>query len=838
MTILQSLSHRVGRIASAAILTAGVLCQASPAEAQLDPLLFLKRLPPNVIVVVDTSLSMLEDGAGNFYDPNTYAVADSVLTAFLMGVNPSQSTHYRRVYEGLGYEGSISPTSKYTTTTISTVSNDAADFEAFWDQTRLEITKQGIAQAVAENGGIQDGWALIGLRQQNPVWRAIPDCDRPVRVTGNGLLSLWGDFNPCHAGGGNKYALYPPKVDVPNYTLTSSSGVLLPFGASNTAVISLVNRSINDPLGLIPAGHDSQSHEDRPIALALEDALTQTSAAIAAGQPNSTDCRNTVVVLITGGPDAGDPTYLGSHNATQTASAFSALSVQGTTARAPIFVAAVKPEAGEDQLQGIATASGGKYFNVSDAAGVTRVINVAIQSAYARGLDYNLGLPSEFQPVSPVVGTVNLTNASAAQGGSLSGTTVLDPGGQEIPQRSNVMVTAGFEVNGPGTTGMEGVLRAFRTFQPVSDQTQPAGYRFESDGTALWPNVDQRSETVGRARTPKNTDLRNIVTYIPGTGSVAFTAANAAVIAPHLGGADASVLIPFVRDLPLGPIIGSTPAISDPPSLQPPPDSDYGHAGVLGTYAGDHEDRRSIVWVGGNNGMLHAIDARTGFEVWAFIPYNLLPKLQTLQDGQPIEQFEYFVDSSPKLAEVKLNGDWRTVLVIGQAYGGTFYQAFDVTEAGMGGPPPDSDNYAGVLASFADPNNVPLLWSFPRYSEFDTTMSASYALADGYPGGSVRFYGDVKSSASAAEKSVGFTWSAPALTPLNDDRTVTAAIVGSGYFPAVEDLLPGRGPGAPRAGRSLYLIDIETGTLVGGSSACGGSGSTGCVDVGDQAANS
>ena len=35
-----------------------------------------------------------------------------------------------------------------------------------------------------------------------------------------------------------------------------------------------------------------------------------------------------------------------------------------------------------------------------------------------------------------------------------------------------------------------------------------------------------------------------------------------------------------------------------------------------------------MIWVGANDGMLHGIDARLGKEVWAFIPFNLLPKLQ------------------------------------------------------------------------------------------------------------------------------------------------------------------------------------------------------------------
>ena len=292
-----------------------------------------------------------------------------------------------------------------------------------------------------------------------------------------------------------------------------------------------------------------------------------------------------------------------------------------------------------------------------------------------------------------------------------------------------------------------------------------------------------------------------------------------------------------MRNLPLGAIIGSTPAIMDPPSLDPPPDEDYGRPGTAGTFAGDHKDRRSIIWVGANDGMLHAFDARTGFEVWALIPYNLLPKLQTLLDGQLVGRFDYFVDSSPKLAEVKVNGVWRTKLIIGQGWGGTFYQAFDVTEAGMGGGAPESDSVAGVISSFANPTRVPFDWSFPRYSEFDTNVAATIAVADGAPGDEVRFFGDLKGTASPAEKSVGFTWSDPAVGPLNQDRSVNAVIVGSGYFPAVEDQLPGRGVGSARAGRSLYLIDLATGTLLGGAASCGGSGSVGCVDVGDSVAD-
>ena len=829
-------ARRQMRSVTLAIALATTLVPATPAFAQLDPLLFVKRLPPNVIVVVDTSLPMLEDGEGNFYDPNTYLVADDPQVAREMGADVSAARHYRRIYDGLRMEWPVTPNRKYTASTITAVDETTGGYASFWNPTRLEIAKAGITQAVHDNRGIGDRWALVGLRQRNPRWRLLPDCDRPVRVTTDKGLKTIGDVTPCDASAPGRYGLYAPAVDAANFSLRSSNGVRLPYGSvSASDVIDLVERPINDPLGLIPAGRDSRFYVDRPITFALEDALVQAKAAMAA-DPGGIECRNTIVVLVTGGADSGNTGYLRSNDAADTAAAFLSVPAGGTARRVPIYVAAIRPESGEKSLAKIASRSGGRYFNVSDATDVSRVINLAIQAGYARSTDFNLGVPSEYQPVSPVVGTVDLTSARSSSGRALRDTVVYSQG-QTIPQRGNLMVTAGFELNGTGDAGMEGVVRAFRTFRPDRNANKPGGYAFVSDGTALWPDVDGRRETRGRARTPRDSDDRNIFTYVPGRGTVAFTLDSAPALAPHLGGADADALIPFIRNQPLGPVIGSTPAIVDPPSLEPPPDNEYGRRDVPGTYAGDLAERRSIIWVGGNNGMIHAIDARTGFEVWAFIPYNLLPKLRTLMDGQSVETFDYFVDSSPKIAEVKLDGQWRTVLVIGQAYGGTFYQAFDITDAGMLGPPPSSDDHAGVLASFDDPNHIPLLWSFPRYDEFDPTVSETFTLTDGFPGGEIRFFGDLRSSATPAEKSVGFTWSVPAIAPLDANHSVTAAIVGSGYFPAVEARLPGRGAGAPVAGQSLYLIDVETGRLVGGSSACGGSGSVGCVDVGDVGGN-
>ena len=201
--------------------------------------------------------------------------------------------------------------------------------------------------------------------------------------------------------------------------------------------------------------------------------------------------------------------------------------------------------------------------------------------------------------------------------------------------------------------------------------------------------------------------------------------------------------------------------------------------------------------------MMHAIDARTGYEVWAFIPYNLLPKLKTFRDGQAVDQFDYFVDSSPKIAEVKINGAWRSLLLFGEGPGGIFYQTFDVTEAGMGVAPELDDIGAvnSMLAQFDTPNeSIVFKWAFPNYDSFDPTYSATFTVTDGTPGGKQRLYGDLKATASFAEKTVGFTWSDPAVGALTADRSLTAVIVGSGYFPDIEASIPNRGASAPKAG--------------------------------------
>ena len=817
-----------------------VVAAAPQAGAQLDQLLFLKRVPPTVIVVVDTSFRMMDDGRGNYFDPITYNVDDDAELARALGVENAES--YRRVYRNLRFTQTQDTSSRFAADSVVAVPDTSEHFDTLYERTRLDMAMRGLETAVSRNRGSRFRWGLMRLPQTGAAWRVMTaGCDKPVQVTEDAnQAKITENWAYCSAGN-QRMGIFAPTVTGPNVDAPNANAHIIAASEVGSAalVLNRLSRKLPDlnPY-LIPAGRDTSDAADRPLTKALTEAKARAVAAITADTTCPT-CRNTIVVLVAGGSDP-------SADAAAKASEFLSVTVNGVSRRIPIFVVGVAAaETDKTQLRAIATNSGGVYFDASDANGVASAVNRALQTGFGRWSEFNQGQASEHLTVSPVVATVNLVDAESSLGASLPEDEVSTPQGVAIPQRNNVLLTSGFAIGratieqNPASPGFDGRLRAFRAYKPVTDTTKPSGYTFTKDGTPLWPDRDGRPHLAGLARTVADPAMRNIYTYVPGHGTVSFSAANADTLRPLLGGADPYRLISYVRSLPLGAIVGSTPAVMDPPSMEPPPDAAYGRPDGDGTYAARHKDRRSIIWVGANDGMLHAIDARTGYEVWAFIPYNLLPKLRVLAEGQPVEQFNYFVDQSAKIAEVKMGGEWRTYLIIGEGPGGTFYQAFDVTEAGMGGPLPSSDDYGSVLASFADSSRGQFKWAFPEYASFDPNLRADISVADASPGGIVRFYGDLRASATAAERSVGFTWSDPAVGPLDLNRQVNVAIVGSGYFPAEAEAAtsPLTGRRGAGAGRSRYLSRLADGKLLGnpGGSACTG---TGCLDAGDVTSNS
>src|SRR5579862_731762 len=90
--------------------------------------------------------------------------------------------------------------------------------------------------------------------------------------------------------------------------------------------------------------------------------------------------------------------------------------------------------------------------------------------------------------------------------------------------------------------------------------------------------------------------------------------------------------------------------------------------------------RTGTVYVGANDGMLHAFDSASGNEIWAYIPTAVLPNLKSLADDAYPTNHKYFVDGSPVVTDIYNGSAWKTILVSGLGAGGKSYFAMDVTD--------------------------------------------------------------------------------------------------------------------------------------------------------------
>ena len=96
-------------------------------------------------------------------------------------------------------------------------------------------------------------------------------------------------------------------------------------------------------------------------------------------------------------------------------------------------------------------------------------------------------------------------------------------------------------------------------------------------------------------------------------------------------------------------------------------------------FVNDNLTRAPRVYVGANDGMMHAFDALTGDEVWAYVPSMLFPNLSKLA-SRPFSH-TYFVDGGTTVGDVQFWTDsvWHTILVGGLGSGGKGLYALDVT---------------------------------------------------------------------------------------------------------------------------------------------------------------
>ena len=197
----------------------------------------------------------------------------------------------------------------------------------------------------------------------------------------------------------------------------------------------------------------------------------------------------------------------------------------------------------------------------------------------------------------------------------------------------------------------------------------------------------------------------------------------------------------------LGDIINSEAAIVGEPLYR------YADAGYA-EYKAQRANRPATVYVGANDGMLHAFDADSGDERWAYVPSMVMPDLYRLADKDYANNHRYYVDGSPVVGDIKVGDNWRTLLVGGLGAGGRGYYALDVT----------------------DPDNPQALWEFTH----DTSKGAGYTV----------------------DENLGLSVGKAEITKLKDGTWVV--IVASGY----NNVAPGDGRGY------LYVLNARTGNLI------------------------
>lgn len=138
----------------------------------------------------------------------------------------------------------------------------------------------------------------------------------------------------------------------------------------------------------------------------------------------------------------------------------------------------------------------------------------------------------------------------------------------------------------------------------------------------------------------------------------------------------------------LGDIVNSTPVYVGMPNPRLHAGGTYTGAGSYAAFASSASvtSRTPVVYVGANDGMLHAFNASNGEEIYAFVPSTVLSNLRSYAD--PDYEHRYFVDGEIAVADAYVSGGWKTILV------GTL---------GRGGP--------GVFAlDVTNPSNISLLW--------------------------------------------------------------------------------------------------------------------------------
>ena len=421
-----------------------------------------------------------------------------------------------------------------------------------------------------------------------------------------------------------------------------------------------------------------------------------------------------------------------------------------------LFFSATSPSLLASQLASILS-----NISAESAPTTSATLNTSVLTAGAQG--YNTGFNLSNWSGTFTASILN-TNGMAT-GGAWSANTALDA----RTAASRQILTGVLNSGGTAVTGAPFEWTSLGTSETTLLNSTPASTGTGDTGQArlAWLRGDRTSETASIMRT-RSTLLGPIINAQP-----------LYVSYPSSGYSDN-----WPTNSPEALATNATPA--------------NGYDQFVQTY----NPRRPMVYVGANDGMLHAFDATqnadgtststSGNELWAYVPraaYSDLGALTLRKNFKPITS----VDATPITRDVFFpnaagtNGSWHTILVGGLRLGGRGVYALDIT---------DPTNVAESTAGSS------VLWEFSsNMGKVASSSAAAPALPGTNPGGN--------------PADLGYTYGQPNIGRLANGRWVV--LVPAGYFPdcKASDAPPGCVAQSPyNTFSSLFVLDAQTGALI------------------------
>ncbi|MCK4509035.1 MAG: thrombospondin type 3 repeat-containing protein, partial [Desulfuromonadales bacterium] len=211
----------------------------------------------------------------------------------------------------------------------------------------------------------------------------------------------------------------------------------------------------------------------------------------------------------------------------------------------------------------------------------------------------------------------------------------------------------------------------------------------------------------------------------------------------------------------------------------------------------------SVIFVGANDGMLHAFRDCDGREMWGFVPPQILPHLQDTVDGT----HQYFVDSPPVAYVHDVDNDGS----IETGDGDSVVLVFGLRRGGSSNDISSTDPWGGYFAIDV---------SQPHIDDDNLTTNVYNNSA----GPELLFSVDSSTSGFAE---MGQSWSQPRLAKIKDGGSNKVVAFVTGGYDKNEDLRYGQNQNFPNAsGASVVDPQVDDGGLDASDDGKTSSGST------------